>query len=56
VFATSLKQFAHWALVSLPQHLVQMEAAYAFVDGIRNTEVKQKLLIGSARMLKTFRP
>jgi hypothetical protein len=37
VFATGMKQFAHWALVSLPQHLIQREAACAFVDGIRNT-------------------
>jgi hypothetical protein len=55
-FATGMKQFAHWALVSLPQHLVQREAAYVFVDGIRNGEVKQKLLMGSARMLNKFRP
>jgi hypothetical protein len=46
VFATGLKQFAHWVLVSLPQHLIQRETACAFVDGIRITEVKQKLLMG----------
>jgi hypothetical protein len=39
---------AHRALVGLPADHIQTEAAHAFIDGIRDREVKQHLLLGGA--------
>jgi hypothetical protein len=37
---------AHRAFVGLPEGHIQTEAAHAFIDGIRDREVKQQLLLG----------
>jgi hypothetical protein len=42
---------AHRALVGLPEGHIQTEAAHAFIDGIRDREVKQHLLMGGDRTL-----
>jgi hypothetical protein len=47
-FAAAVEQFAHRALVGLPADHIQTEAAHAFIDGIRDREVKQHLLLGGA--------
>jgi hypothetical protein len=36
VFAAAIKQLAHWALVLLHKDFIQSEAAYAFVDGVKD--------------------
>jgi hypothetical protein len=41
----------HQALVGLLQHYIQREAAYAFVVGVKDWEMKQQLLMGGDRML-----
>jgi hypothetical protein len=50
-FAAAVEQFAHWALVGLLADHIQTEAAHAFIDGIRDREVKQHLLLGGAYTL-----
>jgi hypothetical protein len=45
-FAAAVEQLAHWALVGLPVDLIQREAAHIFIDGVRDRDVKQHLLIG----------
>jgi hypothetical protein len=50
-FAGAVKQLAHRALVGLPEGHIQTEAAHAFIDGIRDREVKQHLLMGGDRTL-----
>jgi hypothetical protein len=37
---------AHWATFGLCKHYVQEEAAYTFVDGIKDREVKLHLFMG----------
>jgi hypothetical protein len=39
-FAAAVEQLAHRALVGLPADHIQTEAAHAFIDGIRDREVK----------------
>jgi hypothetical protein len=50
-FAAAVKQLAHQALVRLPEDFIQKEAAYAFVDGVKDQEVKHCLLMVSKRSL-----
>jgi hypothetical protein len=50
-FAAAIKHLAHWALVRLLVDFVQREAAHAFIDGVRDQEVKQYLLMDSDRSL-----
>jgi hypothetical protein len=50
-FAAAVEQLAHQALVGLPADHIQTEAAHAFIDVIRDREVKQYLLLGGARTL-----
>jgi hypothetical protein len=45
-FAAAVEQLAHRAFVGLPADHIQTEAAHAFIDGIRDREVKQQLLLG----------
>jgi hypothetical protein len=50
-FAAAVEQLAHRALVGLPLCHIQTEAAHAFINGIRDREVKQYLLMGGDRTL-----
>jgi predicted Ser/Thr protein kinase len=50
-FAVTIGQLAHQALVELPLHFIQREAAYAFVSRIKDREMGQHLLMGGERML-----
>jgi hypothetical protein len=45
-FTAALEQLAHRALVGLPVAFIQKEAAHAFIDGVRDWEVKHCLLMG----------
>jgi hypothetical protein len=47
-FAAAVEQLAHQAFVGLPEGHIQTEAAHAFIDGIRDREVIQHLLLGGA--------
>jgi hypothetical protein len=49
--AAAVEQLAHRALVGLPVGFIQTEAANAFIDGVRDREVKQHLLMGGDRTL-----
>jgi hypothetical protein len=50
-FAASVEQLVHRSFVGLPADHIQTEAAHAFIDGIRDREVKQHLLLGGAGTL-----
>jgi hypothetical protein len=50
-FAAAVEQLAHRALVGFPVGHIQTEAAHSFIDGIRDREVKQNLLMGGDRTL-----
>jgi len=45
-FAAAVEQLAYRALVGLPVAFIQTEATHSFIDGIRDREVKQHLLMG----------
>jgi hypothetical protein len=47
-FAAAAEELAHQAFVGLPVDHIQTEAAHAFIDGVRDWEVKQNLLLGGA--------
>jgi hypothetical protein len=49
-FVAAVEQLAYQALVGLPADHIQMEAAHSFIDGIRDREMKQHLLLAGARM------
>jgi uncharacterized protein YchJ len=51
-FIAAVEHLAHRALVRLSVEFIQEEATHAFVDGVRDREMKQRLLIGSGRSLK----
>jgi hypothetical protein len=51
-FAAVVKQLAHQALVGLHVDFIQRETAHAFVDGLRDRELKYHLLMGDDRSLK----
>jgi hypothetical protein len=50
-FAATIKQLAHWALVRLRVEFIQKEATHAFIDRVRDCELKQRLLMDSDRSL-----
>jgi hypothetical protein len=50
-FAEAVEQVAHRALVGLPVEFIQREAAHTFVDGVRERQEKQHLLMGGDRSL-----
>lgn len=50
-FATPVQQLTHREFVGLPVACIQMEATNAFIDEIRDQEVKQHLLVGGDRAL-----
>jgi hypothetical protein len=50
-FAAAVEQLAHRALVGLPLTFIQTETAHAFIDGERDRELKQHLLMGGERNL-----
>jgi hypothetical protein len=50
-FAAAVEQLAHRALVELPVGHIQTEAVHAFINGIRDREVKQHLLMSGDRTL-----
>jgi hypothetical protein len=50
-FAAAVEQLAHRALVGLPLAFIQTEASHAFIDGVRDRELKQHLLMGGDRNL-----
>jgi len=48
-FATAVQQLTHREFVGLPVACIQMEATSAFIDEIRDQEVKQRHLVGGDR-------
>jgi hypothetical protein len=50
VAAAMIKQLVKWALVGLLQYFIQSKADYAFVNRIRDQEIKH-LVMGSSRTL-----
>lgn len=50
-FATVVEQLAHRALVRLPVNFIQREAGHAFVNRVRDRELKQHLFIGVNRSI-----
>lgn len=50
-FLAAIKQLAHKTLVGLPVDFIQREAIHAFIDTVRDQELKQHLLMGSDRSL-----
>jgi hypothetical protein len=50
-FAAAVEQLVHRAFVGLPVAFIQAEAAHSFIDGVRDREVKQHLLMGGDRTL-----
>jgi len=45
-FAAAIEQPAHQAFVGLPVAFVQTDTAQSFIDGVRDRELKQHLLMG----------
>jgi hypothetical protein len=50
-FAAAVEQLARRVFVGLPVAFIQAQAAYSFIDGVRDREVKQHLLTGGDRAL-----
>jgi len=50
-FTAAVEQMARRVLVDLPLAFIQKGAAHAFIDGLRDREVKQHLLMGGDRTL-----
>jgi hypothetical protein len=50
-FTLAVEQLAHQALVSLSETYIQTDAAYKFVDRVKDQELKQHLLMGGKRSL-----
>ena len=50
-FTAAVEQLAHRVFVELPITFIQTEAAHSFMDGVRDREVKQHLLLGGYRTL-----
>jgi hypothetical protein len=48
-FAEAVNQLVHQALVRLPVDFIQSKAAHAFVNGVRDQELKLHLLMGGDR-------
>ena len=51
-FAAEVEQLDHMALDGLPQDHIQREAAYTFIDGLRDTEIRQHLMLGGEQNLR----
>jgi hypothetical protein len=47
----AVEQIAHRDLVGLPVQIIQREAAHEFVDGVRDWEMKQHLIVSGGRSL-----
>jgi hypothetical protein len=50
-FAAAVEQLAYRAFMELPVSYIQTEAAHAFINGIRDREVKKHLLMGGESTL-----
>jgi hypothetical protein len=49
-FSAAFTQLDHWSLVRSPKNSVQRQAVHAFIDGVKNWEMKQQHLIDSYRL------
>jgi hypothetical protein len=49
--AAAVKQLAHRSFVCIPVAFIQTEATHSLIDGLREREVKQHLLMGGDRTL-----
>jgi hypothetical protein len=49
-FATAIEKLTHRALV-VPEHYIRKAAAHGFMDGMRDRDMKQQLLVGGERTL-----
>jgi hypothetical protein len=49
--ATAVEQLTQWTRVVLPQDFFERTVAYAFVDEVKDRDVKQNLLIIGERFL-----
>jgi hypothetical protein len=38
-FAATIQQVAHWTVVRLPEYHIQKDAAYAFVNGMKDGSI-----------------
>jgi hypothetical protein len=50
-FTLNVEQLPHRANLGLPVAFIQNEAANSFIDGVREKELKQQLLMGGGRTL-----
>jgi hypothetical protein len=50
-FAAAIEQMAHLAIIGLLEDFIQREAAHAIINGVKDWEVKQQLLVSSERSL-----
>jgi len=50
-YAAEIERLAHRAFAGLPLDHVRQEAGFAFIDGIRDGEIKKQLVLGSHRTL-----
>jgi hypothetical protein len=48
-FATAIEQIAYCDYPTLPEEHIKREAGCAFVDGIGDTDIKIKLLLGGEK-------
>ena len=51
-FGAAVEQLAHRALVGPPVAFIQTDAPHSFVEGVRDRELKQYLLMGGDRTPK----
>jgi hypothetical protein len=51
-FDVAVEQLAHRAFVGLPIDFIRKEAARAFIDGLRDGEIKRHLLMGCDMALR----
>lgn len=49
--ATTIEQLTHRAHIGLPEYYIRKEAAHCFINGIRDRDMKQQLLMGGERTL-----
>jgi hypothetical protein len=50
-FATAIEKLTHRALVGPPEHYIHKAAVHGFIDGMRDRDMKQQLLMGGERTL-----
>jgi predicted unusual protein kinase regulating ubiquinone biosynthesis (AarF/ABC1/UbiB family) len=48
-FTAAVMQLAHQLPVRLPENLIQREETHTYVNGMKDQDMKQRLLIGSKR-------